>query len=218
MNIFNSKKASARITDNSFILSMPDAETPAVWIMDLSETATNVIRLELDKQGLYVLKKHGGKTAAETIGVYRSRKLALRTLAVITDTLDKARKSDNAKASKLQRNLLIILFIWFVLFRLGDIDTLLMNAALSPWIKTDTQTQASAEDMPDYERYLDNIINNMSPEEHVRVFGVTPEERAAQSNQTPKAKAPDPESVGVPLSADDFLQHRSENSSVDMLF
>ena len=86
----------AKVTDGRLVLNLPDAETPALWVMDLADAQTSVIRIEADKGGLYVLKKHGGKGAAETIAVYRDREAASRAM----DVAAKALSTDIAAMAK----------------------------------------------------------------------------------------------------------------------
>ena len=136
--MFGHYKSSAHVKDGRLVLSMPDAETPVVWVMDLNDATTSVLRLESDKQGFYVIKKHGGKTA-ETIAVYRNRKPAVRALDKSTKALDSARslRGQGGGSSRLTNILLGILFVWFVLFRLGNLDLCLIQLAIYPFIKDD---------------------------------------------------------------------------------
>jgi len=156
--MFGHHTASAHIKDGRLILSMPDAETPVVWLMDLNDATTSVLRLESDKQGFFVLRKHGGKTA-ETIAVYRNRKPAVRALDKATKALDSARSLRHAGSgsSRLTNIMLGILLVWFILFRLGNLDLYLLQLAIYPFIKDDiaamqaaqTQTGAAAPAQPD---------------------------------------------------------------------
>lgn len=195
-------KTSAKIADNRLVLSMPGAETPVVWVMDLSEASTSVLRLELDKQGLYVIKKHGGKSV-ETVAVFKNRNKALRALSTITKTLDKASKKKAAQSgSRLQRNLIIILFIWFALFRLGQLDTLFLAHGIAYLIDGDasnlTTTSSYQPTMAEQEAALRQLLESL------------PQEGAAPHTQTPQpAQTPPARTIGVPLSADDFLREQA---------
>jgi len=129
MKIFDSYGSpSAKVSDGRLVLSLPDAETPALWMMDLNDAATSVLRIETDRQGFYVIKKHGGKGAAETIAVYRDRMAAGRALDKASRALEKARNTRPAmdgrpvvirSGSKIMRFLNILLVIWFVLYVFG---------------------------------------------------------------------------------------------------
>ncbi|MBU6234653.1 MAG: hypothetical protein KGQ41_02315 [Alphaproteobacteria bacterium] len=119
--------SSAKVADGRLILSMPDAETPVIWVMELDDGASSVIRLENDKQGNNILKKYGGKGAAETVAVYRNRNKAESALAKISCALEKARNSrvhvgPNAQpviirpASLPARIFTAFLYLWFIVY------------------------------------------------------------------------------------------------------
>jgi len=187
---------SAKVTDGRLVLSLPDAETPAVWIMDLNDAATSVMRLENDKQGFYVIKKHSGKAAAETVAVYRDRKAGERALTKATCALEKARELGLRKgidgrpviirpASRLARAFNIFLFIWFVLHITGG-DTLLYKIFFTS--RLDQQAAAIG------------AVQRA-------------QEGAAQQPQQQQQMAPaapvTAKTTGVPMSADEFLKQTS---------
>ncbi|NBX66339.1 MAG: hypothetical protein EBQ96_05015 [Proteobacteria bacterium] len=166
---------------------MPDAETPVVWIMDLSDAATAVIRIEADRQGLSVLKKYGGKGAAETVAVYRDRKKAERALIKASHALEKARDSrmhvgPNAQpviikpASKIGRLFTFFLYVWFALY---------LGMAMYG--------------------YLGMFLG-------VQSVDTAPQQAGAQQKQAPTSapSAPAASIDGVPMSADDFLKQQSQ--------
>ncbi len=184
---------SAKVTDGRLVLSLPDAETPAVWIMDLNDAATSVMRLENDKQGFYVIKKHSGKAVAETVAVYRDRKAGERALVKATHALEKARELGLRKAldgrpviirpaSRLARAFNVFLFIWFVLHITGG-DTML------------------------YKIFFTSRLDD-------RAAAIGAIERAQEEAQQPQQQAAPAAPVtakttGVPMSADDFLKQTS---------
>jgi len=176
--------SSARVKDGRLVMSMPDAETPVVWVMDLNDATTSVLRLESDKQGLYVIKKHGGK-AAETIAVYRNRQPAVRALSKATRALDNARTMRGQGGTRLTNILLIVLLVWFAMARFWDIDQGLMRLAIYPFIKD----KIAAQQM----EYAQQMA-------------------AAQQAQQPQSKTAQPgaaspaQALGVPVNADDALQ------------
>ena len=119
--------ASAKVADGRLILSLPDAETPVLWVMDLDEAATAVIRLEVDKQGNNILKKYGAKAAVETVAVYHRRKDAENALVKASAALENARNTrlrvgPNSQpvivrpASLISRLFTTFLYIWFVVY------------------------------------------------------------------------------------------------------
>ncbi len=174
---------SAKVADGRLILSMPDAETPVVWIMDLNDAATAVLRLETDKQGLNVLKKYGGKAAAETVAVYRSRKKAERALIKAASALEKARDSrlhvgPNSQpviirpASRIGRFFTLFLYAWFAIY----LSMLMYN-------------------------YMFSFAQTVSPEVPQMV---------RQLEQQQEKEKPAPSMDGVPQSADEFLKKKSQ--------
>lgn len=131
-SLSGTEKSSARVADGRLILSLPDAETPVIWVMDLDEASTAIIRLEGDKQGNSILKKYGSKGAAETVAVYRDRRYASRALVQASKALEKARGSrvrvgPNAQpviirpASKITTIFTGFLYIWFAFFLLSNL-------------------------------------------------------------------------------------------------
>lgn len=189
--------SSARVKDGRLVLSMPDAETPVVWVMDLSDITTSVLRLEADKQGLYVIKKHGGKTA-ETVAVYRNRRPAVRALTRATKALDRARslRGQGGERSRAINILIVILFIWFALSRFWGIDQDLMRMAIYPFVKDSLNASAQAQ-MQQLQAQQQQMGQMMAPP-------------AASSAVNPAA---DPaRATGVPLSADDALQAEQDNA------
>lgn len=177
---FKTGSSSAKVTDGRLVLTLTDAETPAVWIMDLNDAATSVLRLENDRQGFYVIKKHGGKGAAETVAVYRDRGMAAHALSVASKAMEKARDTRHntlngrpvivRPASRVARFFTYFLFFWFVMYLMG-LDMYLVRLIFAPF---DTVQMASA------------------PMPEVEVPQTTP-----------------PTQAGVPMSADDFLMNQA---------
>lgn len=177
----------AKVADGRLVLSLPDAETPVVWVMDLMDAATSVIRLESDKQGFSVLKKYGGKGAAETVAVYRSRKKAENALVKAAHALEKAKDSrlhvgPNAQpviirpASLIGRVFTFFLYVWFAVY-LG----MMMYGYLGMFLGMDAASQAVQQSM-------------------------------LQQQQDTAKPAPQPAPVqdGMPMSADEFLKQQSQ--------
>jgi len=181
--------ATAKVNDGRLVLSLPDAETPVVWIMELNDAVTSVLRLESDKQGFYVIKKHGGKTA-ETVAVYRNRRPAVRALNAATRALDRARslRNNGGGRSRFTNALIVILFIWFALSRFWSLDQDLIRLALMPFFADDATVESSA-----------------IPTDLTQI----PAPAAPLTSNT--------DAVGVPLSADDFLKSQKNKPAAGML-
>lgn len=87
------KCPSATLSNNTLVLSLPDAITPVVWVMDVEKEGTFVIKVE-EQEGLFALQKVAKKGVIEDIAFYKNKKRALRAMVTIT----KATKSQNTKA------------------------------------------------------------------------------------------------------------------------
>lgn len=174
-------ESSARVADGRLILSLPDAETPVLWIMDLDEAATAVIRLEMDKQGHCILKKYGTKTAAETIAVYRSHRQAEKALVRASKALEKARDTRLRKGPNNQP----------VMIRKASLIGSIFTAVLYVWTAGYLFITLLA--------YATNYVssNQMNT---LSQMGGTPV-------QSQDAGTPDVNASGVPLSANDFLKN-----------
>lgn len=175
---------SAQVAGGRLVLSLPDAETPVVWVMDLGEASSAVLRLENDKNGFCVIRKHSGKSAVETVAVYRDRRAAETALARASRALEAARGNVSDKhvivrSSWLTRFSLGFLTIWFMLY-LGGLDGLALRLALSPFFGSSVAQQSVAS--------------------------------AEGAQQAPAAAAAD--TVGVPVSADAFLRGNAQKLKV----
>lgn len=172
---------SAKLSDGRLVLSLPDAETPAVWIMSLADTVTAVLRLETDRQGFFVIKKHGGHGAkagaAETIAVYRDRDAALRAMNCATRAMGNAR--DGRQNSRFKFWFTRFVYAWFIisLLMIFRVDAMILRAVMSP--------PAGYMPIPSAEAL-----------------------QTPQAQQQPQAPQ-NMDATGVPLSAEDFLKHQS---------
>lgn len=183
----SSSSPSAKVADGRLILNLPDAETPALWVMDLVDAQTSVIRLETDRQGFFVLKKHGGgakSVAGETVAVYRDRARGARALDIAASALEKARNTrigavgGASGIGRVGRFFMYFVLAWFLLWMIG-VDKLVLRLVLTP--------------------FFANANVAAAPQ-------VAPQ---AQQQQQPQ---PSPQfngvPAGVPLSADEFLQNQ----------
>lgn len=186
MMCLNKNRPSAKVSDNRLVLSLPNAETPVVWILSMADAVTCVLRLETDRQGFFVIKKHGGQTkgaTGETVAVYRNRDDAMQALNCASNGLNNAR--DGKSGSAFKRWFTRFTYAWFIIsmLLLFRVDAMILRATMDP------------------------------PEGYV---GHTPAAQTGQQPQQQPAKqsavpmvSPDLDATGVPLSADEFLQHQS---------
>lgn len=186
MCLFQKNCPSAKVTDNRLVLSLPDAETPVVWMLSLAEAVTSVLRLETDRQGFFVIKKHGGPGTkagtGETVAVYRDREDAIRALNCTSKALNSAR-SGRSSDSRLKRWFRYFVYTWFVIsvILLLKIDVLIFRMFM-PTEKIPATAEAPS-------------ANSIAIPQ-------------IQSPAQP-ASPPNLDAVGVPLSADDYLRHKS---------
>lgn len=134
--IIGGHMASAKVADGRLILSLPDAETPVVWALDLKDMDTAVLRVEHDKQGLYILRKLGGKSGIETIAVYRARDMAVNGLMQATHALASAKTQRSIDIPEGRRKpamtwLTYFLIGWFLLY-LSGFDRVILRAIFAP--------------------------------------------------------------------------------------
>ena len=184
----------AKLADGRLVLSLPDAQTPVIWVMDLKDASTSVLRLETDRQGLFIIRRHSGKAAAEAVAVYRDAKQAARAMKVAARGLSNAQctlKGADGKpviirpASKLARAFNIFLFIWFVA-HISGVETRFVQ-----WLVSDTAQVAAAQS----QIMLPPTMQQALPASPAQAPAPTEE----QSGQV---------KVGVPMSADDVLGKR----------
>lgn len=175
--IFGGMCPTARMSDGNLLLSLPDALTPVVWVIDMAVEKTFIIKVEETDTGLYVLKKISATSQTDDIAYYKSKKKAIKGMHVITQAMD---TNINPPSRNSLMSFLRLLFITILLI-MGIIFTV---RTILPILLFSEQNSTAQIDSPEQEpQTLDNIIN--------------------QNN---------PESVGVPLSADNFLQNRTNNT------
>ena len=59
----NEQKASAKLSGNNLVLSLPDAMTPVVWMIDMDKSGSFFMRVDKDDNGLHILQKIEGSGA-----------------------------------------------------------------------------------------------------------------------------------------------------------
>ena len=82
-NIFGLPYPSASVETGKFVISLPDAMTPVVWMMDISSISDFLFKVDETSDGLYVLQKivaNGNKAEIEDIAYYSKRVNAIRAL------------------------------------------------------------------------------------------------------------------------------------------
>lgn len=177
----NYKYPTAKISDNKIVLSLPDAMTPVVWVMDVHETGTFVMKIDQNENGQYILQKisENGKKS-DDIAYYASQNKAIRAMTILTKIMDGNTKSCSSKSRQIMCCIyslitflaaLCVLYVFLELFGGNIYNAIFENGANQAEI---TQQQSSS---------------------------------APMMQQNPPVEV-DPNAVGVPMSADDFLNSK----------
>lgn len=175
--MFNCKCPNAKMSDGKLILSLPNAMTPVVWVMDMDEAGTFLMKVETTDNGLYVLQKisNDGKKI-EDVAYYASKSKAIKAMGMIA-------KATNARLSGIKS---LLSWVKSLLFIAACLGVLLFLAMLF---------------FPKIER---------------AVIGSSAQTQQQIQQNAPVAPAPmvetNPDAVGVPMSADDFLKKKGNSA------
>jgi len=110
---------SAKMSDSTLVLSLPNAMTPVVWMIDMTSAGTFVMKVENTDNGLFVLQKisNDGKNV-EDIAYYASKKKAVKAMAMVTNVKNGQSKKLGlwGVLSFLKSSLLIVACLGIILF------------------------------------------------------------------------------------------------------
>jgi hypothetical protein len=93
--MFQTNKPYAKVIDSRLILSLPNAVTPVVWIMDLADEGTFILRIHQNENGFFIVQKvsrDGKKT--EDIAFYSKKNDAQKAMALITNATGNDKGND----------------------------------------------------------------------------------------------------------------------------
>jgi hypothetical protein len=159
----------ARLSGSQLVLSLPDAMTPVVWMMNTHETGSFFMRVEQDDNGLFILQKVSGTgktTTIEDVAYYSDKSKAVIAMNKIGTVLDQQTNNNSSKGTVIKTFILTGLLFTALFFTL-------IYAVGRGWILTN------------------------------------PNISVAQLNQQQQQQAPivsdNPNAVGVPMSADEYL-------------
>lgn len=140
----NTKFQSAvKIVDGKLIMSLPDAQNPVVWQMDLEQAQSAAFTVEEDKKNksfAFSLKKSSGDI--EVIASYQDKNDAvavlMETSTILQNAQGKIRQSavlqhtatENAPAQNQNKRgalitflmVLMLIFVWYIIARSGDLN------------------------------------------------------------------------------------------------
>lgn len=83
-------KPSAKVIDGTLVLSLPDAVTPVVWKMDFGKTKASAIEVRAGDNDNHDLVLKTPQADAYTIASYAKASLATRALMAITNAMNNA--------------------------------------------------------------------------------------------------------------------------------
>lgn len=206
-NILGCNCPSAHIATNKLVLSLPDAVTPVMWVIDLNESKTVLLKVEQAENDLYVLQKvNPAKPGAEDIAYYDKKGKAIRALQHANDAIS---QSSSKKGG-------VLGCIWS-LIKTGFFFFVIFLIALYLLLGTGFGTTALINMI---EMREDGIVSYFS-DNRTEQATATPAPRAQASVPTTPSLIPsnpneitvsptgnNPDEVGVPLSAEDFIQKR----------
>ena len=174
----NCKCPTANMTDNRLILSLPDAITPVVWVMDINDAGSFVIKVERDANDLYILQKVSiNDKKTEDVAYYKDKKSAIRALTTFTRMANGNNKSSNSGGFGHA--------IWSILKTLLYIALGLILIVAIAYAALFTYTGLTT---PSYD-------------------GAIVQQQTMQPTQETNTDA-----VGVPMSADDFLNNNGSQA------
>lgn len=107
------KKTRATIVDGSLVVSLPHAEKPCVWKMDMARIHSAALELR-EENNNFILGIKGAKGDVTDIAGFADKKRAETALASITRAMLKG----GAKKSRRWLKIILVLFAVFVLFLL----------------------------------------------------------------------------------------------------
>jgi hypothetical protein len=168
--MFKCKCPNATLSDQKLVLSLPDAVTPVVWMMDLSTHGTFVLKVEPADDGLFIVQKISTKGTVEDIAYYTKKSNAVRAMSTLSNAMNG--NAANGLWGALKIGVALVVLVGVIYYAITPAQNLWKSS-----------------------------VNYRPSTERVDVTETVP-----QYAPTPSIETSDPNAVGVPLSADDFLK------------
>lgn len=89
-NLTGGYRSSAKVVDGTLVLSLPDAQSPIVWRMDLNTAKSSAIEVRENDDNKYDLMLKTSKADAHVIGTYEFKIKATQALMAVTKAMRKA--------------------------------------------------------------------------------------------------------------------------------
>lgn len=219
-NILGCACSSAQISANKLVLSLPDAMTPVMWVIDLDDSKTILLKVQQAEHNTYVLQKinrSGQKdSTVEDIAVYDSKGKAIRALNRTNEAL--SRQSSGCANRSLAGCIwywvkmalaFVVLMTIVVYWMLGSqFGTSILLKMLDMQGKSSTTTTASAPANPE-NNFLSMPSTPFMPQSPSALSDSDVASQLGVMRVSPASTNPD--AVGVPLSADELI---SKNKSL----
>ena len=91
-------RPTAKVVDNTLVLSLPDAKNPLVWRLDLRQVTSSAFEVRQDGDG-YTLILRGSEKDVRDIAPFSSRKKAVRALMAAGRALEDAQTQNDLIAA-----------------------------------------------------------------------------------------------------------------------
>lgn len=176
-NLTNKTNTSASVVDGKLILSFPDAQTPVLWQMDLTQAKASAIEvLKADKGDTFSLTLKTQKGEKVQVASFDSREQALEGLMAASRALENAHGNIQIAANEDQK--------------VAVSHAPRKKASKSQWVTGLVALFALI--------VLFGFWASVSPKSPTSI-------QSASGNIASQTAAPTAQSSGVPVSADDFL-------------
>jgi hypothetical protein len=122
------RTSKARLTNNKLILSLDNALTPVMWVIDLTTTPSFVLKVEENSDGYFVLQKthsDGKLLTTEDLAYYEKKGHALDAMDHAANAMSKS-KNCSLITEKFMRFVCLVIiiggFVWAISHFGKDID------------------------------------------------------------------------------------------------
>ncbi len=185
--------SSARVVDGTLILSLPDAVSPVIWRMDLGHAKASAIEVrEQDgEDGYFVLTLKTPKSDVHDIAPFATRSKAVSALMAVSRAMEQAQEKTGGRACATASHA--------VHDSVDSVSPSRMPAEKKHRKITHGQWAAGIIGLACL-GFLINMIIGMGPQTGALVSSSNPLATTASRSAS--------DAVGVPVSADDFLQGR----------
>lgn len=176
------RTSKARLNDNKLVLSLDNALTPVMWVIDMTTTPSFVLKIEENKDGYFALQKtssDGKLLTTEDLAYYEKKGHAI-------DAMERAASALGQKNATPFINEKIIKLI-VILAIIGGIV----------WGATDLASKV------DFSTFVPKIELNMGGDTSPAPSNEAKKDKITSDNLN---------KMGEPLSADDFFKNQESNS------